>query len=76
MNIKLKNSKYKEEDLKKSIFDILDKNSTLALATIKDNTSYINTAHFGYNENLELFILTLPSSQHTKNTMETNHGKQ
>ena len=67
MSIKLKNSKYNEKDLKESVFDILNKNSTLALATIKNNTSYINTAHFGFNEDLELFILTLPSSQHTKN---------
>ncbi len=64
--VQFSHEKYPDELLQESITDILSQHTTLSLATTGD-TSYINTAHYGFNEKLELFILTNPETQHGKN---------
>jgi len=58
---------YNDEELAQSITNILEDSTELALATQKNNQSHINVAHYAYNNLLELYILTQPSTQHTKN---------
>lgn len=61
--IKLKSDK-PEAQVRKSIFAILEKTKLLSMATIKNAESWINTAYFAYSEDLELFIITNPSTVH------------
>lgn len=75
MNIKIKLShpSYKEKDLRKSVEEILESNKLLSMATTKNKTeSYINTAFFSYNDQLDFFILTDPKSQHSQNLNKNN----
>lgn len=67
MSMLAKSEKYNKEDLKKVTIEILETTKLLSMATIKENTSWINTAYFAYADNLNLYILTPPESQHGKN---------
>lgn len=69
-NLKLKYNypKYSDEKLNKSISSILDLNTLLSMATIKDkNESYINTVYYAYNDKLNFYYLSPPDTQHSKN---------
>ena len=67
LNLKFNNPDYPDEKLNKSIEKILSKTRLLSMATINEKESYINTAYFAFNNSLELFLLTPPSSKHSKN---------
>jgi uncharacterized protein YhbP (UPF0306 family) len=58
---------FSDELLNKSISDLLNKHNSLALASIKDNTSYINTGHYGFDEHLKMVVFTQPYTQHSQN---------
>ena len=58
---------YSDQHLCESISNILDMRTTIAMATVLDTDSYINTAQFSYNSSLEMFIFTPPSTQHSRN---------
>ena len=58
---------YRNRDLAESITDILDSSIILAMATVQNREAYINSAHYAYNELLELVIFTHPYSEHGKN---------
>ena len=58
---------YSDEQIIASISSILENNTTLAMATIKNGVSYINTVFYAYNSSLDLFIFTEPRTQHSQN---------
>lgn len=59
--------KYSDQDLQESISAILSTNNTLALSTVKDDSGYINTAHYGWDEDFNLYIITDDDTQHSIN---------
>lgn len=65
--LKFANSEYEDEQLNESISDILDSNTLMSVATIVENRSWIHTAYYCFNSTLELFMLTDPNAQHSKN---------
>lgn len=68
IKVELKHPEYLSIDLQTSVSKILEENTLLSMATIKEeNQSYINTAFFCYNKHLEFYILTDPKSQHCQN---------
>ena len=59
-----------DEVLNKSLNEIISGNILLSMASIKDdNTSWINTAYFGYSSNLTLYFLSPPTAQHSINVI-------
>jgi uncharacterized protein YhbP (UPF0306 family) len=58
---------YSDQQLVDSISNILNTNTTLSMATVKGNESYINTVFYAYNSSLDLFIFTQPYTQHGQN---------
>lgn len=67
LNVQFNNPAYRNRDLAESICDILDSSIILAMATVHNTDAYINSAHYAYNERLELVIFTHPFSEHSKN---------
>ena len=65
--------KYTNEELQESISAILSANNTLALSTQMEDRAYINTAHYGFDENLQLFIITSGDTQHGQNAATHPH---
>jgi len=65
--VQFHHSEYSDAQLHESILDILEKNMLLAMATVKNGESYINTAYYAYSDQLELVIFTEPSTQHSQN---------
>lgn len=59
--------KYSDKELQESISTILSANNTLALSTVKDDSGYINTAHYGFDEQVCLYIITDKDTQHAIN---------
>jgi uncharacterized protein YhbP (UPF0306 family) len=59
--------KYSDKELQDSISTILSANNTLALSTVKNDSGYINTAHYGFDEDLQIYIITGKDTQHTIN---------
>src|SRR3989339_171259 len=55
-----------------SINNILDNTHLLSMATIKEGTSYINTAFFAYDDIYNLYYLSPSDSQHSLNIKENN----
>lgn len=52
------------------VSDLLNANTLMSVATIKDGQAYINTAYFCFNESLDIFFLSHPDSQHCLNIGE------
>lgn len=73
LSMQFNHEKYSDEELKAAIQDVLEKNTTLALATVDNGDPYINTAHFGYSEKLEFFIITSPTTKHSQNAEKNPH---
>src|SRR4029450_2680216 len=67
LNVQFNHPAYRNRDLADSITDILDDHFILAMATVHNGEAYINSAHFAYNDRLELVIFTHPYSDHGKN---------
>lgn len=61
--------KYTDQELQESISAILSANNTLALSTVKGDGGYINTAHFGWNEDFTIYIITDEDTQHSINAV-------
>jgi len=65
---KIVNTNESQEKIRKSMVEILGKTKLLSMATVtSDNKPWINTVYFSFNENLELYILTPPTSNHGQN---------
>jgi uncharacterized protein YhbP (UPF0306 family) len=71
LNVSFGHPEYSDDALRESITDLLDRHQTLAMATVLEDRSYINTLHYGYSSALDLFTITSPSAQHSRNA-ETN----
>jgi uncharacterized protein YhbP (UPF0306 family) len=68
MKVNFKQNIYDNDALNASIFKILESTKLWSMSSINNNqTSHINTAFFCYNDNLHLYYLSSPSSQHSKN---------
>jgi uncharacterized protein YhbP (UPF0306 family) len=67
LSISFNHPEFSDYELAESIQKILDHNFILAMATVRDGHSYINSAHFAYTDRLELIIFTHPASEHAKN---------
>jgi uncharacterized protein YhbP (UPF0306 family) len=67
LKVQFNHPAYRNRDLAESITDILDHNIILAMATVQHGEAYINSAHFAYDDRLELLIFTHPYSEHGKN---------
>lgn len=67
--VSFNHDKYTDDELRNSIVKILSANNTLALSTVRDETGYINTAHYGFSAGLELFLITAVETQHSKNAV-------
>jgi uncharacterized protein len=67
LKVQFNHPAYRNRDLAESITDILDSNIILAMATVQNHDAYINSAHYAYNERLEMIIFTHPYSEHGKN---------
>ena len=62
------NEIYSVQDAEKSIKQILSSNTLFSMSSInKDNTPWINTAFYSFDENLNLYFLSDPNTIHTKN---------
>lgn len=67
LNITFNHPDFSDDLIAESLTDVLDASWTLAMATVQNGMSYINTAHFAYNEWLELVIFTDPAAEHSRN---------
>jgi uncharacterized protein YhbP (UPF0306 family) len=55
-------------DINQSLNEILAANKLLSMATVTpQNNSWINTAYYAYDNFLNIYIVTYPSAQHSKN---------
>lgn len=59
--------KYSDSELQESISTVLSANNTLALSTVKGDSGYINTAHYGFDSEFNLYIITDEDTQHSIN---------
>ena len=71
LNVSFGHPQYSDDALRESITDLLDRHQTLAMATVMEDRSYINTLHYAYSSALDLFTVTSPFAQHSRNA-ETN----
>ena len=71
IDLKFDQAEYPDKKLNDSITEILNDNYLMAVSTINKNESYINTAYYCFNEKMDLFMLTEPFKQHSKN-VESN----
>jgi uncharacterized protein YhbP (UPF0306 family) len=67
LNVQFNHPAYRNRDLAESITDILNNNIILAMATVHNGDAYVNSAHYAYNDRLEMVIFTHPHSEHGKN---------
>jgi len=67
-NFKFGNPDFNDKDLNDSLFEILEHNKLLSIASISEgNIAHINTAFYAFNDKLVLFIITDPKSTHSLN---------
>lgn len=73
LNFKFHHFEYADKELNESLFDILNNNKLLSMATISPNgESYINTAYYAFDEKLRLYIITDPKSNHSSNLIKNS----
>lgn len=73
IHVSFEHKKYTDQELCESIEKILNANNTLALSTSKEDGGYINTAHYGFSEDLVLFLITAADTEHSKNAATRPH---
>ncbi|MFB6213667.1 MAG: methyltransferase domain-containing protein [Candidatus Nanohaloarchaea archaeon] len=59
------------EEVEESIREILSKNRLLSMATVKGEDPHINTCFYTFDDELNLYILTPPDTEHGEN-LENN----
>lgn len=70
INRKYNHNKYSDDEINVSISEILNENKLLSMATVNEHGSWINTAFYCFNKDMEFFILTELDAQHSKNLKE------
>jgi uncharacterized protein YhbP (UPF0306 family) len=72
MNINLINPDFPNGKLLRSVFKILKKTELWSMATVgPDNESHISTAYFSYNDSLDFYFVSDPSTKHIQNIART-----
>jgi len=67
-NVKFDSHEYSNEIINKSVSDILNENKLLSLATAKIvERPWVNHCYFAFDEEMKLYILTYPKSEHMDN---------
>ncbi len=70
--IPIADKEFSPEDVRASLFQMLMENVLCSIATVTPNhQAHANTAYFSYSDDLELYFLSHPGSQHCRN-LETN----
>lgn len=67
LKVQFHRAEYSDQQIIDSITDILESNIILAMSTVQGSNAYINSAHYAYNDQLELVIFTHPQADHSKN---------
>jgi len=68
MKITLRNADHPTDKLNKSVIDILRSNELCSMATVTpEGESYIHTAYFCFNEDLDIFFVSDPTTYHGQN---------
>jgi len=57
-------------DIEKAVREYIDKTVYLSLATVKDNAPWVCEVHFAYDEELNLYFLSLKSRRHSQEIAE------
>lgn len=65
-------NEFSDDLINSSIFEIINSNNLLSMASINNNKSWINTAFYCFNNFLEIFFLTEIESQHSLNVAEND----
>ncbi len=74
-NLKLRfgDRQYSDEKINKSLSSILESNTLLSMATVKNNKeSYVNTVYYAYSDGLNFYYLSPPTAEHSKNLIKNN----
>ena len=61
---------YTDAALNESVHSILEANELLGMATVCSSEAYANTAYFAFNDQLDLYILSEPTTQHSVNVVQ------
>ena len=68
MGLRIATKGLSEERVRRSVFRILKDNLLCSISTVTGgNRAHINTAYFCYSDELELYLLSHPSSLHCRN---------
>ncbi|MGE5224626.1 MAG: pyridoxamine 5'-phosphate oxidase family protein [Omnitrophica WOR_2 bacterium] len=58
------------QEVQASLFQMLEENVLCSIATVTStHQAYVNTAYFSYTDDLKLYFLSHPGSQHCQNLM-------
>lgn len=67
LNLAFSHPKHSDAALNQSIQSILDANELMGMATVAGVDAYVNTAYFAFNDQLDIFVLCEPTTQHSQN---------
>lgn len=68
LRVRFDHPTFSDQQIAESIVEILRAHNTLSMATVSPGgQSYINTAHYGFDDLLNLFIVTPTFTQHSQN---------
>ncbi|MFB6208954.1 MAG: pyridoxamine 5'-phosphate oxidase family protein [Candidatus Nanohaloarchaea archaeon] len=62
----LEKENYEIDKVRKSIKDIISSNKLLSMSTVADDIPHINTCFYAFDEEMNLYILTPPETEHGK----------
>jgi uncharacterized protein YhbP (UPF0306 family) len=69
-SFKFNNPDYCDEKLNESLFDIVNKTSLLSMSTVcPSGDAHINVAYYAYDQYLNLYIITSPTTKHAINLL-------
>lgn len=72
LNFNFDHPEYSDEQLNGSISNILNSNELFSMASINNGKSYINTAYYCFNKNLNFFYISDPATRHTENILKNS----
>jgi uncharacterized protein len=67
LNLAFSHPTYSDAALNESIRSILEANELMGMATVRGSDAYANTAYFAFNDRLDVFVLSEPTTQHSQN---------
>jgi uncharacterized protein YhbP (UPF0306 family) len=70
-SFKFNHPEYSNKILNESLYKIIENNKLLSMATVtQECKAHINTAYYAYDNNLKLYIITDPKSNHSNNVKQ------